>query len=1034
MNTFAKGHRWLRVVLMFFVLSIVMVIFVFASDDYERYLPYHSEVYYGEYNSYIVEAYEKYYYEYSGYITYIPYYQYIDYDNSYEYERYRDYYYYLDYYEWEAQGDGGYIGIAPLLIVQVDSWADLRDAVDDAATSGIATTIELTVDIFLPNATGTNQAITIPATADITLTSDQERRMVQRTAGTTANNNFPEVQILWRHFLVDGILRLENIILCGQDSLPTAIRGGIEVNAGGSLYMETGSILRNNRHRYTHQGGAVTVRGAGASFTMNGGEISNNRVIAGYTAGGVLVIAGATFIMNGGSITNNHLTTEAGEPAGNSAGGVAVQGYSGVASPASTFYMYGGIISYNIGRFGGGAIVGRPLTGASSLTPGSALPRIYIFGGEMYENRGLFGGGVNIERGILIMDYGTATDGTTTYGVIHNNTATGLAGTPGGPGLAANRGGGGVFLQNGGRFDMYAGEIHTNRSNNHGGGVMLIHAQDVFNMRGGIIRNNVSHGVNANNVVSTGLGGGVYVMNGTFNMTDVPGTTRTRIIENNHARYGGGVYVGGTTVNSIFNMGGDSRIIGNGYIHQPVVVGWNSTGHGVRVSNGTFNMHGGLISGNTRLVGAPGNSNGGGVHLTGGRFTGTVANNNVVSHPSRFYMHGGNISGHIVTQNGSGVHVSASTFVLSGIVFNHASPIFTMTGGTIGGDPEEDEGNFAAGNGGGIYLRGGTFIQTGSTVGILGNEAGQHGGGIYVCEYGHLTANGAHITNNIAPNGMGGGVFSERHDYNSPLIRVSPAYTGDQIAYSNLSLVNVTFAENRASRRYVPPSNALTHMPHLGFATTSQLTYPVPVRVHLLNNYDINFRVSPVLFEFFKTNQQLYANPPMAVLLPNARFRVFRADASGLSIGGDGLVQVDIANQPNSPWQEVNMTENVSPGVATMDPLGFYMTPGFIYQLVEYQAPSGFQLPMGQWQIINDPTDSTIILFKDIGGVIIPPFILNNFSPIDIDWFLGNWVDFELPMSGGAGSVSVLLTFAGLAFVSLGGVLMFFIRTRKKRI
>ncbi|MCM1168228.1 MAG: autotransporter adhesin family protein, partial [Lachnospiraceae bacterium] len=82
-------------------------------------------------------------------------------------------------------------------------------------------------------------------------------------------------------------------------------------------------------------GGAVYI-GSGATFTLNGGNISGNLTRLG---GGVFVDSGGTFIMNGGSISNNTSTEDG--------GGVRV-------NSGAIFTMNGGSISGNTARRGGG--------------------------------------------------------------------------------------------------------------------------------------------------------------------------------------------------------------------------------------------------------------------------------------------------------------------------------------------------------------------------------------------------------------------------------------------------------------------------------------------------------------------------------------------------------------------------------------------------------------------------------------------------------------------------------------------------------
>jgi len=304
--------------------------------------------------------------------------------------------------------------------IGVSTWADLRDAVNNP----VVTEIILENSITIPTGVLGN-AITIPAGRDILLTSvPGEVYILMRVAAGQ------------RHFIVNGTLRLENVILSGEYPIITANHGGIQVNVGGSLYMEAGSAVRNNRNTTGSQGGGITVAGVDATFTMNDGEISGNSAFTATVNQGVV---GGVFVQNG-----------------------------------AVFTMNNGVIHNNEGRLGGGVTINSAATFAITDT------QFIMTGGEIRNNTSTLGGGVNLERGTFTMNGGT----------VHNNTATGL-GNPPSTVLQANRGGGGVFLQNAGRFYMEGGIIRDNNSGNHGGGVMLL-TGTALTMTDGIIGGNTA--------------------------------------------------------------------------------------------------------------------------------------------------------------------------------------------------------------------------------------------------------------------------------------------------------------------------------------------------------------------------------------------------------------------------------------------------------------------------------------------------------------------------------------------------------------
>jgi len=137
-----------------------------------------------------------------------------------------------------------------------------------------------------------------------------------------------------------------------------------------------------------------------------------------------------------------------------------------------------------------------------------------------------------------------------------------------------------------------------------------------------------------------------------------------------------------------------------------------SSGGGVYVYSGTFNMNGGDISGNTAGY------YGGGVEILSGTFTmngGSISNNTATDgggvnlDDGVFTMNGGNISENAAGAGGGGVEMNDGTF--------------TMTLGNI-------DNNTAAYSGGGVLVNGGTFNFDGGT--IFANTAVSQGGGVDV--------------------------------------------------------------------------------------------------------------------------------------------------------------------------------------------------------------------------------------------------------------------------------------------------------------
>jgi D-alanine-D-alanine ligase-like ATP-grasp enzyme len=118
-----------------------------------------------------------------------------------------------------------------------------------------------------------------------------------------------------------------NITLLGRTSNSSAL---IQVNSGGALEMKSGSKIRGNTNSAGGGGGVYVSSG---TFTMSGGEISNN------SGSGVYVSSPSGFTMSGGTISGNTSSTYG--------GGVMV-------ASSGRFTMSGGEISRNSAALGGG--------------------------------------------------------------------------------------------------------------------------------------------------------------------------------------------------------------------------------------------------------------------------------------------------------------------------------------------------------------------------------------------------------------------------------------------------------------------------------------------------------------------------------------------------------------------------------------------------------------------------------------------------------------------------------------------------------
>jgi hypothetical protein len=181
-------------------------------------------------------------------------------------------------------------------------------------------------------------------------------------------------------------------------------------------------------------------------------------------------------------------------------------------------------------------------------------------------------------------------------------------------------------------------------------------------------------------------------------------------------------------------------------------------GGGVYVSDGTFTMNGGEISGNTSSS-SYGGGYGGGVYVSSGTFTmsGGEISGNTVSTTSYYAANGGGVTVSSGTFEMSGGEISGNTAYSSGGGVDVGDGAFTMTGGIVSG-------NTASHSGGGVYAGSGTFTMSGGA--ISGNTSGYDGGGVYVIS-GTFTKQGGTIygsnadssLKNTATSGSGHAVY-----------------------------------------------------------------------------------------------------------------------------------------------------------------------------------------------------------------------------------------------------------------------------------
>ncbi len=615
-------------------------------------------------------------------------------------------------------------------------------AVDESISTGGQVTFTLTDDwTAQPDATYTtsfgsgtgfyNGSLNIPVGADIILDLN----------GHIINRNLQTIQTNGNLIYVYGALELQDSV--GNGKLTGANHAGDgTVYVKGTFTMKSGEISGNT----SGCGGGIYIDSE-STFTMNGGLIINNTA---SSNGGGVYMTGDTFIMNGGEISGNKAIWD------RTSGIITGGGGAIYVTNGSTFNLYGGTLSNNSARAGGGVYTfgnvniydGVIISDNSAIEKGggvfigqSSSDRMHgnleMYGGEikgntvtspLENNDNIQGGGGVYVDGSFIMYNGTISDNSVTR---HKQTDVEDGNC---------YGGGGVFVKGSyvfpGTFEMINGTISGNTSTNAGGGVLVvgsINTFPVFTMDGGTITKNVS------TLIEGGLadgGGGVgvaynaeFIMNGgviSNNQSDRGGGVRGiisasfsiyggQIFGNTASAFGGGIradegsianFYGGTIGGATAAEANKAQMGGGAYI----------TGHIDHDSWTTFNMYGGTIIGNEvgheSVVG-----DGGGIYVNGYAI---------------FNMFDGEIIGNTASREGGGIRTVS---MLSNKAF------VNISGGLIKGNTSPSGGGIFIGYGGICEISGGIITE---------NHALNAGGGIYCLH--EFTFTGGQIFNNSAVN------------------------------------------------------------------------------------------------------------------------------------------------------------------------------------------------------------------------------------------------------------------------------------------
>ena len=272
--------------------------------------------------------------------------------------------------------------------VNASTIAELQQAINDATEP---TEIVLTADMQL------TATVTVPAGKDITLKGGVT---LTRTSSAIAFDIKEDASLTWEDIILDG------------DAKDTNYKSAV-INNQGKLTINGGEI--KNVRSTSAMVGIVTAKGPNAVLTMNGGSIHDNYMSNQFT-NVVKITEGASFFMNGGDISNNTLE-HSGSSGLNAA--VGVEGIKGT----STMEMTGGTITGNTAEYGG-ILVGTYSTNYTMQNNFSNAAHYYskgilnLKGGTISNNTAaVLGGGIAVNgTGILTMDGGTISGNKAPFG------------------------------------------------------------------------------------------------------------------------------------------------------------------------------------------------------------------------------------------------------------------------------------------------------------------------------------------------------------------------------------------------------------------------------------------------------------------------------------------------------------------------------------------------------------------------------------------------------------------------------------------
>ena len=480
--------------------------------------------------------------------------------------------------------------------------------------------------------------------------------------------------------------------ITGSSTSVDGNNAGVIKADGNSLVVMNGGEISGNDAQYNTIANSGIVLLYNASFEMNGGEIKENLSSADYFLttngyGGIIGVAtivtatmnpegkGASFTMNGGRIANNKVPEGCG-------GAISACTIGRGLAPVDVI-INDGIIEGNQ-ALGGGAIC---LTGVTAV-PTEHKCTLTINGGEIRNNRaeiagddaGEGGGAIVIRndarcimnRGLIQGNYSDLSGGAIQLfnkavmeingGAISQNTAEAHAGAICVAALFGKDTGedAGSFLYlNGGKIEnnvsrsVWDGDAHSDDSFAPGGGGIYLHADNRIYLSGDVE-------ITGNRAEGYGSGGGIF---GTFGA--IISMEKGYVQDNYAANHGGGIYLDGTGTYE-------------GYSHT-----YEEDSEGA----GAFlRLKDGRISGNTA------DKNGGGIYIGGETIAKEDGEPDILFRGGLCLMSGGVITGNTAKDTGGGVYLEND--------LEDGAPNagrFLMTDGALYGNIAGENGNTSTG-------------------------------------------------------------------------------------------------------------------------------------------------------------------------------------------------------------------------------------------------------------------------------------------------------------------------------------------------